>query len=67
MSRTRKQSYTKSKAFDRSCRNHGSCSYCKDNRTFFDRKHRPSIPNKEDAENQYIEYVMENLFYEDTI
>lgn len=24
--------YRKSKAFDRSCRNHGSCGYCEDNR-----------------------------------
>lgn len=32
--------YRKSKAFDCSCRNHGSCGYCEDNRTFFDRKAR---------------------------
>lgn len=25
--------YTNSKAFDYSCRNHGSCSYCLNNRT----------------------------------
>lgn len=25
--------YRKSKAFDSSCRNHGSCSYCESNRT----------------------------------
>lgn len=25
--------YRKSKRFDRSCRNHGSCGYCKSNRT----------------------------------
>lgn len=35
----RKQ-YRKSKRFDRSCRNHGSCSYCKSNRTFFDKRKR---------------------------
>jgi len=34
MSRTIKKAYTGSKAFDSSCRNHGSCSYCRDNRLF---------------------------------
>lgn len=34
MSRTFKKSYTKSKKFDKTCRNHGSCSYCKKNRTY---------------------------------
>lgn len=29
----RKQ-YRKSKAFDKSCRNHGSCPYCESNRTY---------------------------------
>lgn len=28
----------KSKAFDRSCRNHGSCDWCKSNRTYSARK-----------------------------
>jgi hypothetical protein len=32
MARTIKQKYRGSKAFDRSCRNHGSCSYCENNR-----------------------------------
>lgn len=26
--------YKDSKAFDRSCRNHGTCSYCRNNRLF---------------------------------
>jgi hypothetical protein len=26
--------FRKSKAFDRTCRNHGSCPYCEGNRTF---------------------------------
>jgi len=34
MSRTYKKAYTGSKRFDSSCRNHGSCPYCKANRTF---------------------------------
>jgi len=37
MSRTRKRPYTKSKRFDRSCRCHGSCSYCRDNRLHTER------------------------------
>ena len=32
MSRTVKQAYRKSRVFDRSCRNNGACSYCRDNR-----------------------------------
>ena len=32
MSRTVKQAYRKSRAFDRSCRNSGSCAYCRENR-----------------------------------
>jgi len=34
MSRTHKAPYTGSKRFDKTCRNHGSCSYCRNNRTF---------------------------------
>lgn len=28
----KRKPYRKSKAFDRSCRNHGTCGYCKNNR-----------------------------------
>lgn len=38
MSRTRKKPYTKSKRFDSTCRNHGSCGYCAGNRTYNKRK-----------------------------
>lgn len=34
MSRTLKQAYTKSKRFDKTCRNHGSCAYCQGNRMY---------------------------------
>lgn len=34
MSRTKKASYTGSKRFDRSCRNHGTCGYCVGNRLY---------------------------------
>lgn len=32
--------YYKSKRFDKTCRCHGSCSYCKNNRIHADRKQR---------------------------
>ena len=31
---------TGAKAVDSSCRNHGTCPWCKGNRTYFDTKHR---------------------------
>lgn len=34
MSRSVKKAYSKSKRFDSSCRNHGSCEYCKNNRIY---------------------------------
>jgi hypothetical protein len=40
MARTRRKPYTKSKRFDRSCRNHGGCPYCLNTRTYNDRRRR---------------------------
>lgn len=40
MSRTQKRPYSKSKRFDNTCRNHGACSHCRNNRTYADRKRR---------------------------
>ncbi len=37
MSRTKRKPYTKSKAVDKSCRCHGGCPYCLNNRM---RKHK---------------------------
>ena len=34
----KRKQYRKSAAFDRSCRNHGSCSYCRDSRTYNNRR-----------------------------
>jgi len=34
MSHTRRKAYTKAKAVDKSCRNGGSCPYCKGNRLY---------------------------------
>ncbi len=36
-----RQPYRRSKAFDRHCRNHGSCSYCEDNRLHGNRRREP--------------------------
>jgi hypothetical protein len=37
----KRKPYRKSKAVDRTCRNHGSCSYCEGNRTFSNKKREP--------------------------
>jgi hypothetical protein len=41
----RKQ-YRRSAAFDRSCRNGGSCSYCRDNRTYNNRRRELIVKDK---------------------
>jgi len=38
MSRTRKKPYTKSKRFDKTCRNNGSCPHCRGNRQYKNKK-----------------------------
>ena len=43
----RRKPYRGSKAFDRSCRNHGTCGWCQSNRTIKDRRREPII-EKED-------------------
>ena len=40
MSKTKRRPYTGSKRIDGSCRNHGSCDYCKSNRLARDRRWR---------------------------
>lgn len=40
MSRTIRKPYTKSKAFDKSCRCHGGCEYCLSNRQHKHRKQK---------------------------
>lgn len=44
----RKPYYSGSKRFDYSCRNHGSCGWCCDTRTYNDRKNRAAA--KEEIE-----------------
>lgn len=36
----RRKRFRKAKAIDTTCRNHGSCEYCTENRTHFDKKAR---------------------------
>lgn len=38
MSRTNKRPYTGSKQFDRTCRSHGDCPWCQNNRRYAQRK-----------------------------
>ncbi len=40
--------YRKSKAFDRSCRNHGSCGYCQSNRIHKHKKNEVIAKEQED-------------------
>ena len=58
----RKQ-YRKSKVFDQSCRNHGSCTYCEANRLRFDRKKRTM------ADNELRKYkrMQKNEFYKKNV
>lgn len=44
----KRKPYRGSKAFDHTCRNHGSCSYCESNRTIFDKKARARVEGQED-------------------
>lgn len=38
----KRKPYTRSKAIDSTCRNHGSCKYCENGRTFSNRKRKVS-------------------------
>jgi hypothetical protein len=46
----KRKPYYGSKEFDTSCRNHGSCSWCEDNRNYSNKKRKKS------AEEQIDEY-----------
>lgn len=39
----KRKPYHGSKRFDRTCRNHGSCDYCKGNRLYSSKKRRDAI------------------------
>ena len=61
MSRTYRKQKTGAKAFASHCRNHGSCSYCQDNRTHFDRKWRPDEPTVVDAWEETDEFFGDTI------
>jgi hypothetical protein len=50
----KRKEYRGSKAFDRSCRNHGSCSWCEDNRLYSEKKRKASA--KEQFDHYYDYY-----------
>jgi len=59
MSRSTKKDYPRkhdSRRFDYTCRCHGSCSYCKGNRLFFDDKERVKLEGQEDEFFGYSSY-----------
>lgn len=49
----KRKQYYGSKSFDCTCRNHGSCPYCKENRLY---------KNKKDLKNRKYEQIRSNLF-----
>lgn len=67
----KRKRYYGAKFFDRSCRNHGSCSYCKDSRLHSSRKRieQYSIIDNEieheiDSQINYIEEMLEENNYD---
>ena len=67
MSRTTKKDYPKkfdSRRFDWKCRHGGSCSYCRDNRTFFDKKARSPLEGQEKEWFGYWGYPDHDVFEE---
>jgi hypothetical protein len=58
MSRTTRKPYTKSKAFDKSCRCHGGCPTCEDNRSY---KHRKKPTLKDELKNMRNERTISKI------
>ena len=54
-----REMYRGSKAFDRACRNHGSCDWCRNGRTFGNRK-RETIA-KEKVKNYLTEWQKSDI------
>lgn len=55
----KRKQYRKSKAFDTTCRNHGSCKYCEENRLHSRRK--SEIESELKLEEELEEDVVEEL------
>jgi hypothetical protein len=53
----KRKPYRGSKAIDCTCRNHGSCSYCENNRTIFDVKARMRVEGQEDEFFGYWSFI----------
>ena len=50
--------YRGSKAFDRTCRNHGNCRHCRENRLYRTRKEEIKCHSKLDCRNIYPKYTL---------
>lgn len=46
----RRKPYRKAKAVDRTCRNHGSCGWCRANRLYGERKTKEKLDQEEREE-----------------
>ena len=55
MGKTYRKDYSKSKAFDRSCRCHGGCPYCEGNRKHNSHRHQPADEVRQ-LKNGYLGY-----------
>lgn len=55
----KRKPYKKSKAFDSSCRNHGSCPYCRDNRTY---KVRKKLKASDEKIKEFFEQELIDVF-----
>lgn len=42
----KRKPYRKAKAVDRTCRNHGSCEWCRENRTYKNRKRMAGVKDE---------------------
>lgn len=47
-----REPFRKAKAFDRSCRNHGSCEYCKSGRMHNSKKRLPALTINQQLEDE---------------
>ena len=56
-----RQKFTGAKAVDYTCRNHGTCSYCKSSRTFFDTKYRRAAD--QEIQDYNDEYFLDESYF----
>ena len=53
----KRRPYHGSKAIDKSCRNHGSCDWCRENRMYRTNK---SVEKMNEIENEYIDSISQS-------